>query len=80
MLFIIEYFRPGGTLTHMKRYPDSQREDALSEYFRLERKHREDRDMEVVLIESASEDELQQTHRRYFKTFAELGGCCSKGQ
>lgn len=78
MLFVLEYFRPGGTLTHMKKYPDAQREDALSEYFRLERQHREDRDMEVVLIESSSEDELQQTHRRYFRTFAELAEAPAK--
>lgn len=72
MLFVIEYFRPGGTISHLKKYPDAQRADALSEYFRLERKHREEPDMEVVLLESTSEEELQQTHRRYFRTFSEL--------
>jgi hypothetical protein len=70
--FLITYDRSSGELTDLREFTASERDVALQERFALERAHRRDTDVEVVLVGSESLDALKQTHSRYFKTAGEL--------
>jgi hypothetical protein len=73
MLFLIEYDRTEGRIVTFRRFADSERQKV--EDSRLERElelNRSGTKHEVVLLEAASEEALQRTHRRYFENWAEL--------
>ena len=63
-LYVIVFNRERGTLVTMHRV-DSQKE-ADSERIQLELEHRHQPEIEVVVLEAASEDQLRSTHARYF--------------
>jgi hypothetical protein len=68
MLFLIEYDRSRGELVGIRTFSDAQR--TLAENARIEREvtlNRESVEREIVLLEAASEADLQRTHGRYFK-------------
>jgi hypothetical protein len=70
-LFLMLYDRQRGQLRSLREYPDTQREHAEDERLTLELDHP---DLEVVLLEAASEADLQKTHSRYFWDVRELAG------
>jgi hypothetical protein len=69
--FLIVYNQQTGDV-HLDAYDDDQRDQALADRFELERLHRLEPHMEVVLLSARSEDLLRQTHARSFKTVREL--------
>lgn len=69
MIFLIEYNRPKGRIVSMKAFKDSKRLKAENSRLELELDlNRRRVDHEVVLLEAASENALQKTHQRYFKS------------
>ena len=58
------YDRPRGELVSITRFEDSQ--EALRARFVEEHKHREDPNLEIVVLSGESEDHLRTTHGRYF--------------
>ncbi len=69
--FLIVYNRDTGDVT-IARYEDDARVAAQERRFALEREHRLEPNIEVVLLGARSEDVLRRTHARYFKTVREL--------
>lgn len=69
--FLIVYNQTTGAIV-LKEYADDERETALARRFELEREHRLEPHIEVVLLSARSEDILRRTHGRYFKTVQEL--------
>jgi predicted nuclease of predicted toxin-antitoxin system len=69
--FLIVYNQQAGAV-HLDEYPDERRDDALARRFDLEREHRLEPHIEVVLLSARSQDVLRRTHARYFKTVQEL--------
>lgn len=73
MLFLVEYDRTQGKIASFRTFDSVDRKEA--EECRLELEldlsHR-GIDHEVVMLEAASEQALQRTHRRYFEDFPEL--------
>lgn len=73
MLFLIDYDRQRGQIVSFQTYPDSQREKAGEVRLALELKLRgEGIEREIVMLEAASEEALQKTHRRYFENLDTL--------
>lgn len=68
--FLIVYDRRAGRLLREEPYDDAN--DALKERFRVERLHRADRNLEVVVLSADSAEALRRTHARYFMTLGEL--------
>ena len=71
-LFLLVYDRRTGSLDVDDEYPDADRASAMQRRFELEREHRLDPNIEVVLLEARSREVLEQTHARYFRTVREL--------
>jgi hypothetical protein len=76
MIFLIEYDREQGKLVEIRPFPDYDRQFAQRE--RLSRELELNRNgvvREVVLLEAENRKALERTHRRYFRTAAELAEC-----
>lgn len=69
--FLIVYNQRTGEVS-IDRFADDAREAAQEQRFALEREHRLEPHIEVVLLGARSEDVLRRTHARYFKTVQEL--------
>ena len=69
--FLVVYNQLTGEV-EFSEYADDAREEALERRFALERDHRLEPHIEVVLLGARSEDVLKRTHARYFKTVREL--------
>ena len=69
--FLIVYNQTTGDVT-VDRYDDDARDLAQQRRFALEREHRLEPHIEVVLLGARSEDVLHRTHARYIKTVREL--------
>ena len=69
--FLIVYNQLTGKV-ELSEYADDAREEAMERRFALEREHRLEPHIEVVLLGARSEDVLKRTHARYFKTVREL--------
>jgi hypothetical protein len=73
MIFLIEYDRPSGTITGMRKFDNSSRRVAEDARLELElRLNRAGVQHEVVLLEAPSEEALRHTHSRYFESLAEI--------
>ncbi|OGQ17025.1 MAG: hypothetical protein A3C54_06215 [Deltaproteobacteria bacterium RIFCSPHIGHO2_02_FULL_60_17] len=73
MIFLIEYNRPEDQLVTFQRFQDFERLTAQNARLDLELDlNRRGVAHEVVLLEAASEDALQKTHQRYFKTLRQI--------
>jgi len=73
MLFLIEYDRSGGQLVSLQKFDEANRRVAEETRLELElRLNRTAEGHEVVLLEASTEDDLRQTHRRYFETLTQL--------
>lgn len=68
--FLLVYDRRAGEIVHEELFGDVK--DALAERFRMERLHRTNPDIEVVVLSAESRDALERTHARYFRTLSEL--------
>jgi hypothetical protein len=69
--FLIVYNQQTGDVS-LDRYEDAERGLATERRYSLEREHRLEPHIEVVLLSAPSEDVLRRTHARYFKTVREL--------
>jgi len=73
MIFLIEYNRSEGQIVTSRDFDDSQRLEAENSRLEIELDlNRKGVDHEVVLLEAASKDALQRTHRRYFVDLHQL--------
>ena len=63
-LFLITYDRKRGLLLGIDKFDQGEYERANRALLAQERAHP---DLEVVLLEAATEDQLRLTHRRYFE-------------
>ena len=73
MIFLIEYNRLEDQLVTFQRFQDFERLTAQNARLDLELDlNRRGVAHEVVLLEAASEDALQKTHQRYFKTLRQI--------
>ena len=73
MIFLLEYDREQGKLLEIRPFPERDRKYAQRE--RLQRELELTRSgvvREVVLLEAEDRKALERTHRRYFKTAAEI--------
>jgi hypothetical protein len=68
--YLVIYNRRAGKIIRHRRYlkPDQ----ALTARFEAEREHRDDPDIEIVVLSAGSWTAVQQTHSRYFKNEREL--------
>lgn len=70
-LFLVVYNQQSGAV-EVQEYPDDQRERALARRFELERVHRLEPEVEVVLLGARSREVLEETHGRYFHPAQDL--------
>ena len=69
--YLVRYRRSTGDLLQFEDLgPD--RAAAMERRLEEERAHKDDSDVEVVLLTSASQEALIRTHARYFKSVSEL--------
>ncbi|HWL35446.1 MAG TPA: hypothetical protein VNQ77_04570 [Frankiaceae bacterium] len=68
--FLLVYDRRAGKILREDVFDDGK--VALTERFRVERLHRGDPNIEVVVLGAASRQALYRTHARYFLTLREL--------
>jgi len=73
VIFLVEYDRPSGHLISIREFASNERAQASQERLDLEiRLLKESVIREVVLLESESLEDLQKTHRRYFRGVKEI--------
>ena len=65
------YNRRTGKST-VREFPEGAGREAIRERFATERRHRNNPDIEVVVLGSSSRDELMKTHSRYFRSAEEI--------
>ena len=70
--FLLVYDQAAGKLRQITEYKDAQRDEAQAARFALERTHRLDRNIEVVLLGAHDRATLEETHARYFKSVKDL--------
>ena len=79
MIFLIEYNRKQGRIVTSHNFEDKQRGEAVAMRFKLELDNNRNKiDHEVVLLEAASQEALELTHRRYFASLDELLAAASR--
>lgn len=72
--FLLVFDRSAGSILEELEFSGEQRHAALERRFELEKRHRDDPNVEVVVLGSESREALRHTHARYFKTVGELAG------
>lgn len=73
MIFLIEYNRAKGQLVKLKVYKDIERLEAQDARLKIELDlNKKGINLEVVLLEAATEEILRRTHRRYFENLNQL--------
>lgn len=73
--FLLVFDRSHSRLLREQAFTDHRQ--ALVERFRAERLHRENIDIEVVVLSADSKDALRRTHARYFQTVSALATTAS---
>jgi hypothetical protein len=74
VIFLLEYDRAAGKLRDLRTFFDHDRLHAQRQRLARELElKRHGLVHEVVLLEAKDKQSLERTHRRYFKTAAELG-------
>lgn len=68
--FLVVYDRTAGELIRLDRFDSAS--SAMQARFRAEAEMRGRKDVEVVALTAASEDDLKRTHGRYFLGLDEL--------
>lgn len=69
--FLVIYNRRTGA-NKVQVFPPGFSREAIRERFAHERLHRDDPDIEVVVLGSSSREELMRTHSRYFRSAVEI--------
>jgi hypothetical protein len=69
--FLIIYNRRTGS-NDVQEFPVGHGREAIRVRFEEERKHRNDPDVEVVVLGSRSREELMKTHSRYFRSAQQM--------
>ena len=69
--FVIAYDRASGHL-EIKEFESHAREQAILTRFQREVETLSDRNVEIVLLEADSLEDLHRTHSRYFETFHDI--------
>jgi spore cortex formation protein SpoVR/YcgB (stage V sporulation) len=69
--FLVVYNRRTGAST-VQEFAAGRGREAIRERFALERAHRGEPDIEIVVLGSRSREELLKTHSRYFRSVAEI--------
>lgn len=64
--FLVVYNQTTGEV-EVEEYADEDRKAAHDRRFAIEREHRLERHIEIVLLRARSRDVLERTHARYFK-------------
>jgi hypothetical protein len=73
MIYLIEYDRANGTLVGLWPFATVDSALANTERMKLElARMRSNTAREIVILEANSEDQLRQTHRRYFEQLRTL--------
>lgn len=72
MIFLLVYDRSKGKLIEETSYPDSKLDEANAARLDAEIANVDRTDIEVVILQSESREELRKTHGRYFKSLKEL--------
>jgi hypothetical protein len=70
-LFLVVYKQKTGEY-HVQEYADDDRDAALARRFELEREHRLEPNIEIVLLGARSREVLEHTHGRYFHSVEDL--------
>jgi hypothetical protein len=70
--FLIVYDRGAGRIEELAEFGEDAGDDARRRRVELERKHRTDPNIEVVVLGAESLESLRVTHARYFKTPEQL--------
>jgi hypothetical protein len=65
--FLVIFNRRTGA-SSVSEFPVGCGREAIRQRFAVEREHRDDPDIEVVVLGSDSRDELERTHSRYFRS------------
>lgn len=68
--FLVVFDRKQGSVLREERFEDQH--VAIAERFRTEKEHRDDPDIEVVVLGADSPEALRRTHARYFMTISEI--------
>ena len=68
--FLLVFDRANSHLLSETHFDDHRK--ALEERFRAERMHRDNPDIEVVVLSAESKEALRLTHARYFQTVSSL--------
>lgn len=69
--FLVIYNRRTGA-NKVQEFPAGCGREAIRQRFVAEREHRDDPDIEVVVLGSDSREELLKTHSRYFRSAEEI--------
>lgn len=64
--FLLIFNRRTGQRSELREFEEYQ--DAMQARFAAEREHRQEPDVEVVVLTARSEQELRATHSRYFQS------------
>lgn len=70
--FLIVYDRAATKIVQLREYAENERQQALDERFQLERRNRDNGDLEIVVLDAPNRATIEKTHGRYFKTLAQL--------
>lgn len=76
--FLLVFDRAHSRLLRETPYADHR--EALVERFRAERLHRDNPDIEVVVLSAESTAALRRTHGRYFQTVSSLASVTAPGR
>jgi hypothetical protein len=70
--YLVVYDQRAATLRSIEEFDESERGQASEARFALEARHRDEPEVEIVVLGSASLATLKKTHGRYFKSVGEL--------
>lgn len=75
--YLVQYRRSSGDLLYFEDL-GSDRAAAMARRLEEEKAHKDDPDIEVVLLTSSSREALIRTHARYFKSVPELAAALAE--
>jgi hypothetical protein len=70
--YVLLYDQAAGRILDIENYGPEGAQAALARRFELDREYAGQPNVEVVLLSAESEEALQRTHGRYFKSVREL--------
>jgi len=70
--FLIVYARSKSQVLEFQEFAEQQRAEANAERLKREIQYRLSKDIEVVVIHAESEEQLRETHGRYFRSLQDM--------